>query len=221
MSANKIKVLITDDHNILREGLISLIEKQPDVTVVGEAEDAEQCLAKAEQLQPDVVVMDIKMAGASGIEACLQLKSQHPAIKVIMLSMYDDYEYVDRALRAGADGYLLKKVISSEMVDAIRKAARGERVFSPQVLEMIVGSLKNGPGSQREASPLSSLTAREREILKLASDGLRNKQIAAHLFLSPKTVEKVISDVYRKLGVNSRVAAIRLFLQEGNGTISG
>jgi len=214
VSGGKIKVLITDDHNILREGLISLIEKQPDVTVVGEAEDACQCLAKAEKLQPDVVVMDIKMAGESGIDACLQLKQLNPATKVIMLSMYDDYEYVDRALRAGADGYLLKKVISSELVDAIRKAARGERVFSPQVLEMIVGSLRDGAGSPRDSSPLRLLTSREREILRLASDGLRNKQIAAHLYLSPKTVEKVISDIYRKLGVNSRVAAIRIFLQD-------
>ncbi len=215
MSA-KIKVLITDDHNILREGLISLIEKQPDVTVVGEAEDAGQCLAKAEKLQPDVVVMDIKMAGMSGIDACLRLKSAHPETRVIMLSMYDDYEYVDRALQAGADGYLLKKVISSELVEAIRKVARGERVFSPQVLEMIVGSLRNGNALERESSPLQALTAREQEVLRLASDGLRNKQIAAHLFLSPKTVEKVISDIYRKLGVNSRVAAIRIFLQEGS-----
>ncbi len=214
--SGKIKVLITDDHNILREGLISLIEKQPDVTVVGEAEDAGQCLAKAEKLKPDVVVMDIKMAGASGIDACRHMKAGFPDIKVIMLSMYDDYEYVDRALRAGADGYLLKKVVSSELVDAIRKAARGERVFSPQILEMIVGSLRDGPGSRHDSSPLNSLTDREREVLRLASDGLRNKQIAAHLFLSPKTVEKVVSDIYRKLGVNSRVAAIRMFLQEGN-----
>jgi DNA-binding NarL/FixJ family response regulator len=188
-----------------------LIERQPDIAVVGEAEDAEECLKKFEQAHPDIVVMDIKLAGLSGIEACQQLKAAHPEAKVIMLSMYDDYEYVDRALQAGADGYLLKKAVSSQLVDAIRKVAVGERAFSPQVLDVILSS-RQGPDRHRPVPPMQRLTAREQEVLKLVSDGLRNKQIAAHLCVSPKTVEKVVSDIYHKLDVSSRAAAIKVFL---------
>ncbi len=213
MSRQPVRVLITDDHTILREGLISLLEKHADVEVVGQAENAEQCLVKAEALLPDVIVMDIKMTGASGIDACMRIKSDHPEMKVIILSMYDDFEYVDRALRAGADGYLLKRDIGADLADAIQKAANGEPVFSPPVLEMIVGLFKGETGTAGDSSPLCSLTPRELEVLKLASDGLRIKQIAAHLYLAPKTVEKVISSVYRKLGVNSRVAATRIFIR--------
>jgi DNA-binding NarL/FixJ family response regulator len=210
----KIRVLITDDHAILREGLTSLIEKQEDIVVVGEAEDGNQCLEKAAALFPDVVVMDIKVPGISGIEACERLKSTHPLMKVIILSMYEDYEYVDRALQAGADGYLLKKVASSELVSAIRRAYRGEKVFSPQVLEMIVESLRDEPKAPSALSLIGSLTSRELEVLSLMSDGLSNKEIAQKLYISPKTVEKATSGIFRKLRVNSRTAAVKLFLSQ-------
>ena len=210
--AEKIRVLITDDHAILREGLASLIEKQPDILVVGEAEEGEECLEKAAALAPDVVVMDVKIPGISGIEACRRLKSSYPLMKVIMLSMYEEYAYVDQALRAGADGYLLKKVASSELVNAIHKVARGEKVFSPQVLDMIVESLKDREEAPESVSPLDSLTEREREVLVQLSEGLSNKQIARRLHISPKTVEKMMTSVYRKLGVKSRTAAVKLFL---------
>jgi DNA-binding NarL/FixJ family response regulator len=203
--------LIADDHAILREGLISLIEKQSDVTVVGEAREGDEALSQADLLEPDVVVMDIKMGGLSGIDACQRLKQGHPDTHVIMLSMYDDYEYVEQALHVGADGYLLKEVISSELVDAIRRVADGEQVFCSQVLRMITDSFRDK--GLDEASPLHTLTEREMEVLKLLADGLRNKQIAAQMFLSTKTVERLLSDIYRKLGVGSRVAAIKLFLE--------
>ena len=210
--ADKIRVLLTDDHAILREGLASLIEKQPDILVVGEAEEGEECLEKAAALAPDVVVMDIKIPGISGIEACRRLKSSHPLMKVIMLSMYEEYAYVDQALKAEADGYLLKKVASSELVNAIRKVAGGEKVFSPQVLDMIVESLKDREGAPESLSPLDALTGREREVLVQLREGLSNKQIARRLHISPKTVEKIATGVYRKLGVKSRTAAVKLFL---------
>lgn len=207
--AEKIRVLIVDDHAILREGLASLIEKQPDIMVVGEAEDGSGCLERAAVLIPDVVVLDIKVPGMSGIEACRQLKSSHPLMKVVILSMYEDYEYVNKALQVGADGYLLKKVASSELVSAIRKVHQGEKAFSPQVLDMIVNSFKE---EEEAASPIRGLTAREFDVLSLISEGMSNKEIAAGLFVSPKTVEKVVSSIYRKLGVGSRTAAVRLFL---------
>jgi two-component system response regulator DegU len=208
----RIRVLLADDHAILREGLASLIEKQPDILVVGEAEDGSECLEKTSALIPDVVVLDIKLPGMSGIEVCKQLKTSHPLIKVIMLSMYEDYEYVNQALQAGADGYLLKKVASSELVSAVRKAYQGEKTFSPQVLDMIVASVREEVAPAAKSSPIDMLTSREQEVLSLMSEGMSNKQIAARLFVSPKTVEKVISGIYRKLDVNSRTAAVRLFL---------
>ncbi len=209
----KIKVIIVDDHNLFREGLISLIEREKDIEVVGEAESAEDCIAIFQELEPDVVVMDIRMQGMSGIEACQNLKAMDPSVKVIVLSMYDNYQYVDRALQLGADGYLLKKVVSSELVDAIRKVSSGEPVFSPQVMQTIVSSFREGPIAKRQESPLLSLTNREREVLKLASDGLRSKEIASRLSISAKTVDKSLTDIYRKLGVSTRVQAIRLFLK--------
>jgi DNA-binding NarL/FixJ family response regulator len=211
----QIRVLITDDHAILRDGLASLIEKQPDIIVVGEAEDGDECLEKAAALVPDVVVLDLKIPGISGIEACRRLKSSYPLMKVIVLSMYEDYEYVNQALKVGADGYLLKKAASSKLVDAIRQAQRGEKVFSPQVLEMIVASFKEESGAAQRtkpASPIDSLTTREYEVLSLMSEGLTNKKIADSLCVSPKTVEKVVSSIFRKLGVKSRTAAVKLFL---------
>jgi DNA-binding NarL/FixJ family response regulator len=208
----KIRVLITDDHAILREGLNSLIEKQEDIDVVGEAEDGNQCLKKAAELEPDVVVLDLKIPGISGIEACRQLKSSHQDMKVVILSMYEDYEYINRALQAGADGYLLKKVASSELVNAIRRVKQGEKAFSPQVLDMIVGSFRGEPEEIKELAFVRSLTAREFDVLSLMSEGMSNKEIASKLFVSPKTVEKMITSIYRKLKVGSRTAAVKLFL---------
>jgi DNA-binding NarL/FixJ family response regulator len=210
--ADQIRVLLADDHAILREGLMSLIEKQSDIVVVGEAEDGNEALEKAAALAPDVVVMDIKVPGMSGIEACRLLKESYPLVKVIMLSMYEEYEYVNRALQAGADGYLLKKVASSELVSAIRKAEQGEKVFSPQILEMIVSSFKEQAQERQPSSPVASLTSREYDVLSLMSEGLSNKEIAARLYVSHKTVEKMASGIFRKLGVSSRTAAVKLFL---------
>ncbi|RJP27459.1 MAG: DNA-binding response regulator [Actinobacteria bacterium] len=209
---NKIRVLLADDHAILREGLASLIEKQPDIAVVGEAGDGSECLEKAAALVPDVVVLDIKLPGMSGIEVCRQLKSSYPLMKVIMLSMYEEYEYINRALQVGADGYLLKKVASSELVNAIRKAREGQKTFSPQVLDMIVSTFKEESSERESATPVSTLTSREHDVLTLMSEGLSNKEIASRLFVSPKTVEKVASGIFRKLGVSSRTAAVKLFL---------
>ncbi|MDD3719127.1 MAG: response regulator transcription factor [Actinomycetota bacterium] len=210
----RIRVLLADDHAILREGLTSLMEKQPDIAVVGEAEDGKECLEKAAALLPDVVVLDIKLPGMSGIEVCRRLKSSHPLIRVIMLSMYEDYEYIDKSLHAGADGYLLKKVASSELVSAVRRAGQGEKVFSPQVLDAIVASMRQERPEAGEPSPVEALTAREKDVLSLMSEGLSNKQIAATLYLSPKTVEKIVSGIYRKLNVSSRTAAVKLFLSD-------
>ncbi len=207
-----IRVLLADDHAILREGLASLMEKQRDIEVVGEASDGEECLEKADLLRPDLVVLDIKLPGMSGIETCRLLKNRFPDMKVIVLSMYEDFEYVNRALQVGADGYLLKKAAGSELVQAVRKAARGEKAFSPQVLDMIVASLCEEGRGTTGSGPLDSLTPREYDVLAMMSEGMSNKDIAVRLFISPKTVEKIISGMYRKLGVVSRTAAVKIFI---------
>ncbi|MDI7251431.1 MAG: response regulator transcription factor, partial [Actinomycetota bacterium] len=203
---------LADDHAILREGLASLLEKQRDVEVVGEASDGKECLEKADRLRPDLVVLDIKLPGMSGIEACRLLKARFPEMKVIVLSMYEDFEYIHRALQVGADGYLLKKAAGSELVQAVRRAVRGEKAFSPQVLDMIVASLREEGRDAAGSGPLDTLTPREYDVLAMMSEGMSNKDIAASLFISTKTVEKIISGIYRKLGVVSRTAAVKLFL---------
>ncbi len=208
----EIRVLLADDHAILREGLASLMEKQRDIRVVGEASDGDECLEKADLLRPDIVVMDIKLPGMSGIEACRLLKSRFPEMKVLMLSMYEDFGYVNRAIQAGADGYLLKKAAGSELVQAVRRAVRGEKAFSPQVMDMIVASLREEGRMAGGGGPLDALTPREYDVLAMMSEGMSNKDIAARLYISAKTVEKITSGIYRKLGVGSRTAAVKLFL---------
>ncbi|MGQ9475769.1 MAG: response regulator transcription factor [Actinomycetota bacterium] len=208
----EIRVLLADDHAILREGLSSLMEKQEDIVVVGEATDGQECLEKTDLLRPDLVVMDIKLPGKSGIETCRLLKARFPEMKVVVLSMYEDFEYVSRALQAGADGYILKKAAGSELVQAVRMVVRGEKAFSPQVLDMIVASVREEGRAAAGIGPLDSLTSREYDVLAMMSEGMSNKDIASQLLLSPKTVEKIISGMYRKLGVASRTAAIKLFL---------
>jgi DNA-binding NarL/FixJ family response regulator len=126
--------------------------------------------------------------------------------------MYEEYEYINRSVRAGAEGYLLKKVASSELVNAIRKVYGGEKVFSPQVLETIVATIKEEPAASQASMPIRTLTSREYDVLSLMSEGMSNKEIASKLFVSPKTVEKVVTGIFRKLGVGSRTAAVKLFV---------
>lgn len=206
-----IRVILVDDHAILREGLASLLNSEEDIAVVGQAGNGRECLGLIDGMEPDVVILDINMLGISGIDTCRLIKERHPGVHVVILSMYEDEEYVRRALAAGSDGYLLKEIVSSELIAAVRSAAKGERVLSAPVLEKIIDDYSRGDGKDTVEYPMRELTNRQMRILDLISAGKRNREIASELYVSEKTVEKDISVIYCNLRVSSRTEAVALY----------
>lgn len=215
-----LRVLLVDDHPMLRRGLRSLLEEVGGATVVGEAGDGETAIALALDLEPDVVVMDLAMPGVSGIEATRRLTDARPDLGVLVLTMSDDDASVFAALRAGARGYVLKGQAGTEFLDAVRAVARGEAVYGPGVAGRIRGFLLGGPADagRGDAAPFPELTPREREILDLLADGCPNAEIARRLYLSPKTVKNHLTNVFAKLQVADRAQAVVRARQAGLGT---
>ena len=206
---NPIRVLLVDDQALFREGLHTLLSVHADLAVVGEAGNGQEALERAEALQPDVVLMDVQMPVLDGVAATRRLHSALPACRVILLTTFDDDEYVFEGLRAGAVGYLLKDAPSARLVDAIRAAARGESFLQPSIAAKVVAEYTRLAGS---APPVSSglaepLTERELEILRLLAEGASNKEIAAHLFLAEGTVKNHVTNILGKLGVPGRLQA--------------
>lgn len=210
-----LRVVLVDDHPMLRRGLRSLLEEVGGATVVGEAGDGESAIALALELEPDVVVMDLAMPGMSGIEATRRLADARPDLGVLVLTMSDDDASVFAALRAGARGYVLKGQAGTEFLDAVRAVARGEAVYGPGVAGRIRGFLLGGPA---EAAPFPELTPREREVLDLLADGCPNAEIARRLYLSPKTVKNHLTNVFAKLQVADRAQAVVRARQAGLGS---
>ncbi|WP_248305662.1 response regulator transcription factor [Agromyces sp. H66] len=215
-----LRVVLVDDHPMLRRGLRSLLEEVGGATVVGEAGDGETAIALALELDPDVVVMDLAMPGVSGIEATRRLADARPDLGVLVLTMSDDDASVFAALRAGARGYVLKGQAGTEFLDAVRAVARGEAVYGPGVAGRIRGFLLGGPVGEAaaDAVPFPELTPREREILDLLADGCPNAEIARRLYLSPKTVKNHLTNVFAKLQVADRAQAVVRARQAGLGT---
>jgi two-component system response regulator NreC len=210
MVTKTIRVLVADDHTILRSGLRMLLNAQPDIEVIGEASDGRQAISETQQLQPDVILMDITMPTINGIEATRQIKSLLPEVKVLILTMHENEEYLFRALRAGASGYILKEAADTELITAIRLIQEGRSYLSPSAQSMMVGDYL-----QREKDSYSELTEREREILKLIAEGLTNHQIAERLVISPKTVDTHRTHVMEKLNLHSRAELIKYALRRG------
>ena len=210
----KINVLLADDHTVVREGTRELIQHEPDMEVVGEAADGEEAVELAGKLRPDVIIMDIAMPKLNGIEATRQIKQKYPATAVLVLTAYDDDQYVFALLEAGAAGYLLKNVRGRELIDATRAVCAGESVLHPtiarKVLERFIPSEK--PDARRIEEPLSE---REMEVLKLAAKGISNKDIADELSLSVRTVQAHLGNIFNKLGVGSRTEAVLHALKKG------
>ena len=205
------RILIADDHGIVRGGLKLLIERQPDMTVVAEAEDGVQAFERALQARPDLCVMDVSMPKLTGLQAARQIRAHLPETQILMLSMHDDQRYVFDALKAGASGYVLKRNVDEALLDAIRAVHRGEAfvtdaVERSMIREWIAGNVR-GP-----AQPLSP---REQQVLKLISEAHTNKAIAETLHLAEKTVESHRANILRKLGMRDRVELVRYAIRQG------
>ncbi len=211
---DKIRVLLADDHAVLRDGLRLLLEREIDIEVVGEAGDGEEATKKAVELVPDVVVLDIGMPIMSGIEAARLIKEKKPKIGILVLTVYDDDEYVFKLLKAGASGYLLKKVAGAELASAIRAVSSGEFLLSSAVAEKVVAGYLQEPKQNGVELP-DGLTKREVEILKLIAEGATNKEIAEKLFISVKTVESHRTNIFRKLDIHDRIQAATYAIRKG------
>jgi DNA-binding NarL/FixJ family response regulator len=201
-----IRVLIADDHPVLRDGLRLLLGAEPGIEVVGEAGNGGEAIVAAAELQPDVVVMDLHMPDVTGIEATRRIVDTSPHIGVLVLTMFDDDESVFAAMRAGARGYLLKGVPQADIVRAVEAVGRGSAVFSPSIARRIIDYFSAQPAAGAAVFP--ELTEREREILDLIAAGESNPVIARRLFLSPKTVRNHVSNIFNKLQVADRAQAI-------------
>ncbi len=207
-----IRVLLVDDHAMLRDGLRNILQMEPDITVAGEASDGESAVRQAEQLQPDVVLMDINLPGIDGIEATRRVRLASPGSSVIILSMHNADEFLFAAIREGAAGYLLKSLPSSEVVRAVRAAARGESLLDPamarKLMEGYASLLRRSPAEEPDEPEEHDLTPREKEVLDMVVQGASNREIGEKLFLSEKTVKQHMTKILRKLGVRSRSQAI-------------
>jgi two-component system, NarL family, response regulator LiaR len=210
----KITVFLAEDHAVVREGLAELIRREADMEVVGEAGDGEDTVRQVKQLKPDVVLMDIAMPGVNGVEATKQIKVSVPQTRVLVLTAYDNPEFVTAAIDAGAAGYLLKNVRRKELTTAIRSAYEGESVLHPSVAKAIFAQLRTPVGKLASEKP-DVLSDREFQVLQKGADGLSNKQIATILSIGPRTVQTHWRNIFDKLGVYSRTEAIVYCFKKG------
>jgi DNA-binding NarL/FixJ family response regulator len=208
-----LRVVLADDHALVRAGLRSLIEQLKDVTVVAEAADGHAALEAAAAHHPDIVLMDITMPGMNGFEAALRLRKEHPQIRIIVLSMHATEEYVLQALRAGASGYLVKDSAPLELALALQAVARGETYLSPPISRQVVDGYMQRAGDTSE--PLSVLTGRQREILQLVAEGNSTKDIARKLDLSVKTVETHRAQLMERLDIHDVAGLVRFAVRHG------
>jgi DNA-binding NarL/FixJ family response regulator len=213
-TSNPIRIILADDHTLVRAGIRALLEKLPGVVVVGEADDGRAVLKLVQQHRPDVVLMDITMPGLNGLEAAARLAKEFPAVRVIILSMHNNEEYYWRALKAGAAGYLLKKAATAELETALQRVVRGETYLSQEISARLLRKIPVGGIADRK-SPLEQLTGRQREILQLIAEGQNTKGIAALLKVSPKTVEYHRMKMMDSLNVHDVPGLVRFALRVG------
>ena len=214
--AKKIRVLIADDHQVVRQGLLTFLELQPDIVVVGEAADGLAAVEKAQQLQPHVVLMDLVMPGLDGIAATRKIRALLPAVQVIVLTSFTEDDKVFPAIQAGAASYLLKDVEPDELVEAIRAVHRGEARLHPDIARKLMEQLTHAQPSAHEAPPAAGeLTARELEVVRLVAAGRSNQEIARTLVISDKTVKTHMSNILGKLNLQDRTQLAIFALKTG------
>ncbi|MGW7303684.1 response regulator [Streptomyces sp. NPDC054829] len=203
-----IRVFLLDDHEVVRRGLTDLLDAEPDISVVGDAENVEHALVRAPAVRPHVAVLDVRLPDGNGITVCRELRSMMPDLACLMLTSFDDEDALLDAIMAGASGYVLKQIRGSDLVAAVRTVASGQSMLDPATTARLMKSLRTEPVEQpAEAPELAGLSPREREILALIGDGLTNREIGKRLYLSEKTVKNHISRLLAKLGVQRRVQA--------------
>jgi DNA-binding NarL/FixJ family response regulator len=201
---SELRVLLVDDHEVVRAGIKALLDAQDDIVVVGEAGTAEEGIRRVGYDEPDVVVLDVRLPDASGVEACREIRSRFPEVKVLMLTSFADEEALMSAILAGASGYVLKRVKMTDLVDDIRKVGAGESLLDSDMTERLFERLRTGP---QEDPVLSRLSKQERTIVTHIADGLTNKQIAEEMFLAEKTVKNYVSNLLAKMGMSRRSEA--------------
>jgi two-component system response regulator NreC len=210
----KIKVVVADDHTILRQGIKALLDNQKGIEVVGEAKDGREAIKTIEELLPDVILMDIAMPGLNGLEATRRIKKKFPKVKVVVLTMHANEEYIFQILNAGADGYLVKETAFQDLISAINAVHKGEAFMSPSISKKVMTDyIQRAQGEEKV--DFDTLTTREREILQLVAEGNSNKKIAEALFISPKTVETHRAHIMDKLNIHDRAGLIKYAIRKG------
>ncbi len=199
--ADQLRILLVDDHEVVRQGIKALIDSQEDMTVVGEAATAEEGIRRVGYDEPDVVVLDVRLPDSSGVEACREIRSRFPEVRVLMLTSFADEEALMSAILAGAAGYVLKRVKGTELVEDIRRVGKGESLLDPEMTQRLFDRLRSGP---RSDPLLGRLSDQEREIVFRIAEGKTNRQIAEEMFLAEKTVKNYVSNLLTKLGMSRR-----------------
>jgi DNA-binding NarL/FixJ family response regulator len=213
--APKIRVLIADDHAIVREGVKRILTAEPDLEVVGEAEDGLQAVEQAKKLKPDVAVLDISMPGMNGIEATKQIRAALPLTHTLALTMHEDDSYVFQLLKAGASGYVLKRAAATDLVQAIRAARRGQAFLYPSVAKVVVADYLKRVETGEGRETYDGLTDREKEILTVVAEGATNQEIAQKLYISVKTVQTHRAHIMEKLNLHDRTMLVRYAIRKG------
>ena len=210
-----IRILVADDHLIIRQGLRLILETEPDFKLVGEASDGAEAISLCEKLNPQVVLMDLRMPGMDGLTAIERLHTERPEIAVVILTTFNEDELMLRGLQAGARGYLLKDTDRASLFDTIRAAARGETLLKPEIMARVLSSMGNQHSTTGTLESRPLLTEREQQVLEGVARGERSKEIAVNLGISERTVKAYLASIYDKLGVDSRAAAIAVAAQKG------
>jgi DNA-binding NarL/FixJ family response regulator len=209
------KIVVAEDHKILREGLVSLLAGSDDIKVVGEAEDGLEAIRRVDQLEPDLVLLDLSMPRMDGLSAIREIKTRSPKTKILALTIHESEDFILEAFRSGADGYCLKDASSSELLMAIKSVLSGKRYLSPGISEKVLEGYIEGRKTLKTSSSWNTITRREREILKMVGEGYKNKEIADFLCISTKTVEKHRSNIMRKLDIHTASGLTALAIEKG------